>query len=173
MPKTKKKESKTKKAGEKTARKQKTKQEAEVSPIASVVVESAPSSEKASSTFDPAARVLHLVIPAGKDGADGKQGPRGEPGPQGPMGPQGSRGEAGARGEPGLKGERGPDGLQGPQGPQGVQGAPGPKGEPGRGIDFSQSPADGKERALYVDSAGVLCFRDGDRSFTVTLTPRP
>ena len=179
MAKEKKKESREKKPGSKTEKKAKNRQKESKAarfPFVTVIAGPAPSTEKPSAAFDAESGTLRLIIPAGKDGTEGKTGARGEPGsqgPQGPMGPQGPRGEAGARGEPGPKGEKGHDGLQGPQGPQGIQGAAGPKGESGHGIDYSRAPMDGKDRTLFVDSAGVLCFRDGERHFIVSLTTKP
>ncbi len=179
MAKAKKKESKGKKESEKTERKGKTKQKASKavpSPISSILVDALPAGEQPSVVFDAESSTLRLGIPAGKEGTAGKQGLRGEPGPQGPqgpMGPQGPRGEPGGKGEPGPNGDKGHDGLQGPQGPQGIQGAAGPKGETGHGIDYSRAPMDGKDRTLYVDSAGVLCFRDGEHHFIVSLVPKP
>jgi hypothetical protein len=40
------------------------------------------------------------------------------------------------------------------------------------GIDFSQAPADGQERAIYIDSGGRLCYRQGSTHFLITLTPK-
>jgi hypothetical protein len=46
------------------------------------------------------------------------------------------------------------------------------RGAPGVGIDFSQAPADGRERAIFVDSNGRLCYREGPVQYLVNLTPR-
>jgi hypothetical protein len=122
-----------------------------------------PHGKTPTATFDPATGLLDLGIPSGAPGAQGPPGPRGESGP---------RGEQGLRGERGHDGAPGVQGPQGPQGPQGVQGLPGPKGDPGQGLDLSLGPEDGMHRALYVDRQGRLCYREGDRHYVVTLTPR-
>ena len=95
--------------------------------------------------------------PAVKAGPKGEQGPQGPRGPAGLPGPQGPRGEAGPRGEPGR---------------DGLTGAAGLRGAPGVGLDFAQAPADGKERAVYVDSSGRLCYREGPAHFLISLTPK-
>jgi hypothetical protein len=100
----------------------------------------------AAASYDPSSRTLRLVLP---------RGAAGPPGPAGRTGP---------------KGDGGPQGLQGPHGPQGVQGPPGP---PSRGIDLSQAPDDGRERSLYLDAEGRLCYRVGHEHFFVHLTPKP
>ena len=46
------------------------------------------------------------------------------------------------------------------------------RGAPGAGIDLSQAPADGKERAIYVDFNGRLCYREGSVHYLITLTPK-
>lgn len=46
------------------------------------------------------------------------------------------------------------------------------RGGPGAGLDFNQAPADGKDRAIYVDSAGRLCYREGSAHFLISLTPK-
>jgi hypothetical protein len=119
-----------------------------VSPISSVTVKSLGAGATATAEYDPVTGVLALGIPQGKQGPPGPAGtpgPRGEPGFQGP---QGLRGEFGLRGETGQK------------------------GEPGKGIDFSLAPQDGVERTLYLDREGRLCFREGDRHFLISVTPK-
>ena len=46
------------------------------------------------------------------------------------------------------------------------------RGAPGVGIDFSRTPADGRERVIFVDSSGRLCYRDGSAEFLIALTPK-
>src|SRR5262249_40203190 len=112
-------------------------------PIRSVSVSGLPAGEDPGVSFDAAAGALLLQIPGGA---------KGEPGPSG------------------RQGVRGDVGRQGPQGPQGAQGIQGPPGERGIGLDLNGAPNDGKERALYVDGQGRLCFRAGADHFVVALT---
>jgi hypothetical protein len=53
-----------------------------------------------------------------------------------------------------------------------MAGVAGLRGAPGAGIDFSQAPADGKDRAIYVDSTGRLCYREGSTHYLITFTPK-
>jgi len=46
------------------------------------------------------------------------------------------------------------------------------RGAPGVGIDLSQAPADGRDRAIFVDSSGKLCFREGPVQYQINLTPK-
>jgi hypothetical protein len=62
--------------------------------------------------------------------------------------------------------------MRGEPGREGMPGAAGMRGAPGPGIDFSQAPADGKERAIYVDSSGRLCYREGSVHYLITLAPK-
>jgi len=41
---------------------------------------------------------------------------------------------------------------------------------PGAGIDLSQAPADGRDRAIFVDSNGRLCYREGPVQYLKRLT---
>ena len=135
-------------------------------PVTLVAVKALAAGEPAAAAYSAVTGVLELGIPQGKEGRAGligKPGPKGEPGPQGPQGP---RGEPGARGETGARGE------PGREGPQGTQGTPGPRGEPGIGIDYSLAPEDGFMRALYIDRDGRLCYREGDRHFLISVTPK-
>jgi hypothetical protein len=46
------------------------------------------------------------------------------------------------------------------------------RGAPGIGIDLSQAPADGRERVIFLDSGGRLCYREGSAEFLIALTPK-
>ena len=46
------------------------------------------------------------------------------------------------------------------------------RGAPGAGIDLTQAPADGRDRAIFVDSNGRLCYREGPVQYLITLTPK-
>ena len=120
--------------------------------IQSVETITGDSGARAAAEYDPSSRTLRLVLPRG---ATGPAGPVGRPGPRGGRGPQG---------------EQGPQGPQGPHGPQGVQGPTGPRGA---GIDHSLATDDGRERAIYVDAEGRLCYRVGREHFLIALTPKP
>jgi hypothetical protein len=46
------------------------------------------------------------------------------------------------------------------------------RGAPGAGIDLSRAPADGRERVIFVDPNGRLCYREGAVEYLVTLVPK-
>jgi hypothetical protein len=53
-----------------------------------------------------------------------------------------------------------------------MAGVAGMRGAPGAGIELSQAPADGKDRAIFVDSNGRLCYREGQVQYLINLTPK-
>jgi len=119
--------------------------------IGRVVVAEADGRASCAADYDPLTRTLSLSLPRGANG------------PPGPAGPAG---------RPGARGERGAAGPQGPQGPHGPQGIQGPAGLPGAGLDLTLAPEDGRQRTLYVDEEGRLCYRVGSNHFVVAVSPK-
>jgi hypothetical protein len=135
-------------SSDKAARKaaKKARKLAKKAPVAEVEIVTLDPQLPAAVAYDASNRMLKLALPRG---AAGVPGPAGRPGP---------------------RGERGPQGPQGPHGPQGIQGPAGPAGV---GIDLSLVPEDGRQRSIYVDADGKLCYRVGREQFVINVTPTP